>query len=48
MPTGFGNFDKYERSLFWGTLQPQPFIFVKLVRINYFDRPCYTGLKALV
>lgn len=39
IPTGLGNFDKYDNSLFCGTLHPQPFIFVKFVKIKSLDKP---------
>ncbi len=43
MPTGLGNLDRYDKSLFWGTLHPQPFILVKLVKIKSFDSPYWRG-----
>jgi hypothetical protein len=45
IPTGFGSFDKYDRSLFWGTLHPHPFILVKLVMIKSGESPWSSGLK---
>jgi hypothetical protein len=45
IPTGLGNLDKYYRSLFWGTLHPQPFIFVKFVKIKSDESPWSSGLN---
>ena len=48
MPTGLGNLDRYCNSLFCGTLQPHPFIFVKLVNTKSFDNPYYNGSKGFI